>query len=360
MKKIFITIACFISAACCFAQQAKLKVHEVLVNNPMPAQTASQYKVINKIHLDGDLGWDYIAVDDSTNRLYVSHGNMVQVVDLNYDNKVIATITGLNGVHGIAIASEFNRGFITSGKDSSVLVFDLTTFATLKKFKVTGAGPDAILYDKFSHKVFTFNGRTNNSTVIDAKTNDIVGSVELPGKPEFAVADGKGKIYDNLEDTSMVCVINSTTMKVESSWPLAPGEGPSGLAIDVKTNRLFSVCDNKIMVVVDASTGKIITTVPTGDRTDAAGFDINLNRAYSSNGDGTLTVVQEDGTKFTVLENISTQKSARTCTVNSKTHHIYLPAAEFDPAPAATKDQPRPRPKVKPGTFTILDIALIK
>ncbi|HXB12337.1 MAG TPA: YncE family protein [Bacteroidia bacterium] len=324
------------------------------------AQTKSQYKIANKFHVDGDLGWDYIACDDSANRLYVSHGTMVQVLDLNNGGKVIGTIAGLNGVHGIAVASDLNKGFITSGKDSVVAVLDLTTFATIAKVKVTGAGPDAILYDKFTHKVFTFNGHSNNSTVIDAKTNAVIGTIDLPGKPEFAVADGNGKVYDNLEDKNMICVINATTMKVETTWSIAPGDGPSGLAIDTKNHRLFSVCD-KLMVIVNADNGKIVTTLPIGDRVDATAFDVSLNRVYSSNGDATLTVVQEDGPdKFTVLENVATAKGARTCALNSKTHHVYLPSAEYGAPPAPTADKPKPKPPIKPNSFQILDVEYVK
>jgi YVTN family beta-propeller protein len=322
--------------------------------NQLSAQ--SHYKIADKISIPGEGGWDYIAVDDNANRLYVSHSTTVQVVDLN-TNKVIGAIPDTKGVHGIAIAADLNKGFISDGRDTAVTVFDLKTMATLAKVKVTGQNPDAICYDPFSQRVFTFNGRSNSSTVIDAKSNAVIGTIELAGKPEFAVSDGAGKIYFNLEDKSMICSIDTKTMKVVDSWSIAPGDGPSGLAMDIKTRRLFSVCDNKMMVVLNADNGKVITTVPTGDRTDAVAFDNGNNRIYSSNGDGTLTVIEEkDANTFTVLENVATQKSARTDAVNSKTHHIYLPAAEYGPAPEATKDNPRPRPSIKPGTFVILDV----
>ena len=360
MKKIIFIALGLVFSTYSFAQNATPSKAAILESDK-DVKSVSQYKVANKFHLDGDMGWDYVAVDESSNRLYVSHGNMVQVLDLKNGGKVIGTIGNLNGVHGIALADDLNKGFITSGRDSSVAIFDLKTLVTITKFKVTGAGPDAILYDKFSQRVFTFNGRTSNSTVIDAKTNAIVGTIELPGRPEFAVADGNGKIYDNLEDKSMICVINSTSMKVENTWSLAPGDGPSGLAIDVKSRRLFSVCDNKMMVIMNADNGKIITTVPIGEHPDAAGFDVSVDRAYSSNGDGTLTVVKEDaGDKFTLLENVTTQKGARTCAVNSITHHIYLPTAEFGAAPKPTPDKPKPRPSIVPNSFQILDVELVK
>ncbi len=316
----------------------------------------SHYKIADKISLEGDGGWDYIAVDDNTNKLYVSHGTVVQIVDLS-TNKLVGTIPDTKGVHGIAIASDLNKGFISDGKDSAVTIFDLTTMAVIAKINVTGKNPDAICYDKVNQRVLTFNGRSSNATVIDAKTNTVIGTIALPGKPEFAVADGTGKIFFNLEDKSMICSVDTKTMKLGETWSIAPGDGPSGLAIDTKTRRLFSVCDNKLMVIVNADNGKAITTLPIGDGVDAVAFDNGSNKIYSSNGDGTLTVVEEkDANTFTVLENVATQKRARTDCVNSKTHHIYLPTAEFGTAPEATKENAHPRPPVKPGSFIVLDI----
>ncbi len=320
----------------------------------------SKYKIADKIHLDGDAGWDYCAVDEAANRLYVSHGTMVQVVDLS-TNKIVGTIADTKGVHGIAIANDLNKGFISDGKDSAVTIFDLSTLATITKVTITGQNPDAITYEPVTHRVFTFNGHSSNSTVIDAKTNAVIGTIALPGKPEFAVADGMGKLFFNLEEKNMICSIDASTMKVGDSWNLAPGDGPSGLAMDTKTRRLFSVCDNKLMVVVNADNGKVVTTVATGDRTDAAGFDSGMNIVYSSNGDGTLTAIKEENAdKYTIIENVATQKGARTCAVNSKTHHIYLPCAEYGDTPAPTKDKPHPKPSIKPGSFMILDIAPIQ
>ncbi len=344
MKKLFFTLSALLLIISAHAQKPN-----------------AEYKVVDKIKLEGDLGWDYIAVDDSTNRLFVSHGDRVQVVDLSNGNKLLATITGLNGVHGIAIANEFNKGFISSGKDSSVLVFDLKTFATITKFKVTGANPDAILYDKFSKRVFTFNGKSNNSTVIDANTNKILGTIDLPGKPEFAVSDGQGKIYDNLEDKNMICAIDASAMKVVTSWTLGEAKSPTGLAIDTKTHNLFSVCDGSIMVVSDIDSARATHFLPIGDGPDAVAFDAGLNRVYSSNGDGTLSVYYEGSKKnFYGLGNITTQKRARTCCVNSKTHHIYLPTADLGPAPEPTKEKPHPKPTIVPGSFVVLDIQCVK
>jgi DNA-binding beta-propeller fold protein YncE len=324
------------------------------------AQTKSEYKIANKFSLEGDGGWDYLTMDDSTGRLFVSHGTQVQVVDVK-QGKMIGTISDLKGVHGIALAPEFNKGFITNGKDSSVTIFDLKTYTKLANVKVTGANPDAILYDSFSKKVFIYNGKTSNATVIDANTNKVVETISLDGKPEFSVSDGKGKVYVNIEDKSAISMINSSTLKVEKTWSIKPGEEPSGLAIDNVNHRLFAVCDNKLMVIIDAESGKVITTLPIGERVDGAAFDPALKRAYSSNGDGTLTVVQEENANnFKVLENVSTQKGARTISVDKKTHRVYLPTAEFGETPEKTKDNPHPRPSVKPNSFVVLDVQVIK
>ena len=309
------------------------------------------YKIVNKIHLQGDEKWDYLFSDDAAGLLYVSHGNMVQVVD-QAKGEMVGKIEGLNGVHGIAIAPALNKGFISTKNDNSVTVFDTKTYKIIQKLEVTGTSPDAILFDAFSQKVFVFNGHSDNATVLDAVTNSIVATIALSGNPEFSATDGKGKIYVNLESKSSIAVINATTFKVENVWPLAPGEEPTGLALDNETHRLFSVCANKLMVVVDAETGKVITTLPTGDKTDGAAFDPSLKCAYSSNGEGTVTVVKEiNKDSFSVLENIATQKGAKTIAVNKKTHHLYVPTAAFDATPGVEK------PKMLPGTFVVLDIA---
>ncbi|MEI6277328.1 MAG: YncE family protein [Prolixibacteraceae bacterium] len=308
------------------------------------------YKIVNKIHLQGDEKWDYLFSDDAAGLLYVSHGNMVQVVD-EAKGEMVGKIEGLNGVHGIAIAPALNKGFISTKNDNSVTIFDTKTYKVIQKLEVTGKSPDAILFDKFSQKVFVFNGHSDNVTVLNAETNAIVATIALPGNPEFSATDGKGKIYANIENKSSIVVINATTFKVENVWPLAPGEEPTGLALDNENHRLFSVCANKLMVVVDAETGKVITTLPTGEKTDGAAFDPTLKCAYSSNGAGTITVVKEENKDtFAVLENIPTLKGAKTIAVNKKTHHIYVPTAEFDATPGVEK------PKMLPGTFVVLDI----
>ena len=314
------------------------------------SQSESHYSVVNKFHIPGDGSWDYLSVD-SKGHLYVSHGTIVQIVDTK-DGKVLGTVEKLNGVHGIAVAENLNKGFISSGRDSVVAVFDLTTYKVIEKVKVTGANPDAILFDPFSSKVFAFNGRSSNATVIDANTNKIVATIKLEGKPEFSVTDKKGKIYVNIEDKSMLTCINTKDLTVLKSWSIKPGEEPSGLAADFVNDKMFIVCDNNKMIVFDLKTEKVIDSLKIGSRTDGAAFDEGLKRAYSSNGDGTLTIVDEVGTKFKVLESFTTQAGARTICVDQKTHHIYLPTAEFEPLASGEK-----RPKVKPGTFVILDVA---
>ena len=326
-----------------------------LIFNTSYGQSPMSYSINQKIQIPGEGGWDYLTIDEGTDRLFVSHKTVVQVVDVK-TGKIIATIADLNGVHGIALALPFKKGFISSGKDSSVVVFDLNTYEVISRLKVTGANPDAILYDNFSKKVFVFNAKSSNATVIDATTNQIVGTISLTGAPEFAVTNEKGTIYVNIEDKNEIDVINSSTLEVEHHWPIPPSEEPSGLAIDNVTHRLFSVCDKK-MVIVDALNGSVIASLPIGERVDGVAFDPELKRAYSSNGDGTVTVVQEiNENSFKVLENIKTQLGARTITVNKLTHHLYLPTAEFGETPEKTEENPHPRPKLIPGSFVVLDI----
>jgi DNA-binding beta-propeller fold protein YncE len=339
MKKTLFTISCAVL---------------IMISTHLFAQ--SNYKMGNKIHVEGDGGWDYLNVDEVNGRIFVSHGTVAQAIDIK-TGKLAGTISDTKGIHGIAIANDLNKGFTSNGRDSSVTIFNLKTLEVITKIFVTGRNPDAILYDSFSKRVFTFNGGANNSTVIDAKENKVIGTIALDGKPEFSATDGKGKVYVNIEDKSVINVINSTTLKVEQHWPLAPGEGPSGLALDNQTHRLFSVCSNKLMVVTDAETGKIITTLPIGDRCDGVAFDPEKKRSYASNGEGTMTVVQEEnGNSFKVLETVATQPGAKTIAIDKTTHHLYLTTAEYETAPTAANR----RPPVKPNSFVILDIETLK
>lgn len=299
-------------------------------------------------------------MDEPTQHLFLSHGTVVNVVDLKTD-KTIATIDDTKGVHGIAIANDLNKGFISNGKDTSITVFDLKTFATHSKIKIKGINPDAILYDEFSHKVFCFNAKSDDATIINAKTNEIIGTIKFEGNPEVPVSDGKGNIYVNIENKSTITVIDAATLKIKNVWSIAPGEEPTGLAIDNKTHRLFSVCANKLMVIINAENGKVITTLPIGEGTDGVAFDSEKKCAYSSNGEGTITVVKEENENtFKVIETITTQKGARTIALNRTTHQLYTSTAEYGERPEPTKEHPKPRPSIKPNSFVVLVIEDIK
>ena len=309
------------------------------------------YKITKQIHLEGDGSWDYLSVDEAAQRLYVSHGTQVQVIDLSTD-KLVGAIPDTKGVHGIAIAPEFNKGFISCGRDTSVMVFDLKTLALTGKFKVTGANPDAILYDAFTKRVFSFNHSGKSITAIDAATNKILATIPLSGVVEFAVTDKKGSIFVNIEDKGTIAVIDAKALKVVNEWPVTPGEEPTGLAFDVKNNRLFSVCSNQKMVVVDSKTGKVIQTLPIGSGCDGAAFDPSTHRIYTSNGEGTMTVIEEKKPNaYAVIETVPTQKGARTIALNPKNHRLYLSVAERE-APVGNA-----RPAVKPGTFVVLEVS---
>ncbi|MEI6576367.1 MAG: YncE family protein [Bacteroidota bacterium] len=332
----------------------------LLVTGNSFGQKASRFKISNKFHVEGDGSWDYLSIDEATKYLYISHGTQVNVLDVT-SGKFIGIIPDTKGVHGIALVSNLNKGFISNGRDSSVTVFDTRDLKVIEKIRISGKNPDAIIYDPFSQKIFTFNGRSANATVIDPKSNKEIGTIHFEGKPEAAVSDENGKIYVNIEDKSLISVIDAVNMKVLHSWPLAPGTEPSGLAFDKKTQRLFSVCDNKLMLVVDAQNGKVITTLLIGERVDGAAFDPEKKLIYSSNGEGTLTVIaEESANSYKVIETLPTQVGARTIALDYKTHKIYLPTAEYGPAPEPTKENPRPRPTIKPGTFTILEIEPIE
>ena len=311
------------------------------------------YHVTKQIKLSGDDGWDYLSIDSKAKKLFVSHGTKVQVVDLKKDIEM-GTIPNTPGVHGIAIAADLGKGFISNGKDSSVTVFDLNTLATIEKISISGRGPDAILYDQFTHRIITFNGRSKNATVINAKTNKEEATILLNGSPEFAVTNGKGYLYMNIEDKNLVDRINITTMKVDASWSTGEGDEPSGLAFDVENQRLFSVCSNKMMIIMDAANGKIIQTLPIGENADAVVFDPQTKLAFSSNGEGSVTIVHEDDPNhFSVVQTVTTQKGAKTIALDTDSHKLYLSTAEFEPQQPSTDGQKHKR-KAKPGTFVIL------
>ena len=317
---------------------------------------AQHYKVSGRIPLGGEGGWDYLFADSANGQLYVSHGTQVEVVDLASE-KPVAKITGMKRIHGIAVANELNRGYISDGGDDVVLIFDLKSNAVLQKVPA-GKNPDGILYDPYSRRVFAFNGSSNDVTAIDAASGKVAGTIALDGKPEFPVSDGKGNVYANIEDKSEIVQLDPQALKVKKTWPLSPCEEPSGLAIDLEARRLFSVCSNNKMAVVNADSGQVIATVAIGDGPDAAAYDPGSKLVFSSNGSGTLTVVgQSSPDKYSVLENVPTERSARTMTLDTKTHKIYLSAAQLGPTPEATADNPHPRPKIVPDSFHILVVS---
>lgn len=304
------------------------------------------YHVTKEIRIGGEGGWDYLTVDNAAGRLYVSHATKVEVIDLE-TGKPIGEIPDTPGVHGIAIASKLGRGFISAGRANSVTVFDLKTLQTVGHVK-TGDNPDAILYEPVSGRVFTFNGRSKNATAFDAVTGKVAATIALGGKPEFSVADGKGKIYANIEDTHEIVELDANHLTVTKRYSLRPCESPSGLAIDTSTRHLFSACDNKVMAISDPDQGRVIGTAPIGEEPDGAGVDESRELAFTSNGDGTITVVR-DAAPFPVVETIKTREGARTMAVDQKTHRLYLSVAERKPASA-----PNTRPTVVPGTFEVL------
>jgi DNA-binding beta-propeller fold protein YncE len=321
------------------------------------AQNAGGYHLVRKIAIGGDGGWDYLFVDAAARRLYVSHGTKAVVIDLATDS-ILGEITPANGIHGVAVATEFNRGFTSNGRDTTVTIFDLKTRGTIGSVTVTGANPDAITYDPVSKRVFTFNGRAGNATAIDAATGKVEGTIPLPGKPEFAQADGHGLIYVNIEsDTGQIVVIDARAMKEVTRYWLTGCVEPSGLAFDTDNHRLFSVCDNQVMAVSDPVTSRVITTLPIGPGVDAAAFDPGTRLVFASNGgDGTLTVVkQESADTYTVLGNAQTQRGSRTMALDPTTHRIYLSTAEFGEAPPPATPGGRPgRPPMVPGSFAVL------
>jgi len=320
------------------------------------ALNAQQYAISGRIPLEGDSGWDYLFADSVNGQLYVSHGTEVDVVDLASE-KPAGKITGMKRIHGIAVANDLNRGYISDGGDDDVIIFDLKSHEVLQKVPA-GKNPDGILYDPYSKRVFAFNGRSNDVTAIDAASGKGAGTIALDGKPEFPASDGKGNLYVNIEDKSEIVQIDPQTLKVKKTWSISPCEEPSGLAIDLEARRLFSVCSNNKMAVVNADSGQVITTVAIGNGPDAAAYDPGRKLIFSSNGEGNLTVVRQDGPdKYTVIATVSTERSARTMALDAKTHKIYLSAAQLGAAPEATPDNPHPRPKMVPGSFHVLVVS---
>jgi DNA-binding beta-propeller fold protein YncE len=310
---------------------------------------AEGYKSLSKIKIGGEGRWDYVAMDSVNRRLYVSHNTSVEVVDPDA-GKVVGTIPQLHGVHGIAIANDLNKGFITNGTSNSVTIFDLKSLAKTGE-PAAGKNPDSICYESKTKRVFAMNHTGNDSTAIDAKTGEVIKTFPLGPAPEFCQADGAGKVYVNLEESSEILEIDAAKPDVTRHISLAPCESPSGLAIDVKNKKLFSVCANKMMAVVDIVTGKVIATPAIGSGPDAAGFDSTLGLVFSSNGgDGTLTIVKLVNGKYDAVDSVATELRARTMTVDEKLHRVYLLGADFAAAPAGQKG----RPAAVPDSFHVL------
>jgi len=310
----------------------------------------SGYHVLNTFHIPSPGGWDYIAVSPVNGNIYVSHSTQVNILNQNTGDSV-GVIPSTTGVHGIAFAPEFKKGFTSNGKLNTVTVFDINTNAVLAEIK-TGENPDAIMYDPFSKKIYTCNGRSKDLSIIDPATNAVVKTVELGGKPETAVSDEEGNLYINIEDKSEIAVVNTKTNTVTDHWKTGNGKEPSGLAIDVKTKRLFAGCDNKLLIVMNAENGKVVKELTIGEGCDGVAFDPEFKNVFSSNGEGTLTVIHEKSAKeFSIVENAPTKKGARTLAVDEKTHRVYLPTGEFLPP---SPDQKGKRPGIVPGSFQVL------
>jgi DNA-binding beta-propeller fold protein YncE len=327
----------------------------LLVVAALPVSAAEvSYKFLKEIPIGGEGGWDYLAVDQYARRLYVTHATKVVVIDID-KNEVVGEIADTPGVHGFAIASTLNRGFSSNGRENKASIVDLKTLKTLSKVE-TGANPDAILYVPSKEEVYTFNGRGNSATVFEAMTGNVVATIPLPGKPEFAVFQTRtARIYNNLEDKSQVAVIDSKEHKVLETWPTAPGEEPSGLAIDGKHQRLFVGCGNKLMVMMDAANGKVVASVPIGQGVDATKFDSGTDLAFCSCGDGTVTIAHEAAPdKLTVVQTLKTEPRARTMALDPKTHRIYLASAKFGPPSEQPSGGRKARPSVVPGSFKVL------
>ena len=315
------------------------------------------YHVAKTYKLGGEGGWDYLIADGNANRLYISRGTHVIALDVD-SGKTVGDIPDTQGVHGIALAPELGRGFTSNGREGTVTIFDIQTLKPIGEKVKVGDNPDAILYDPATKRVFTFNGRSQDSTAIDAASGKVLGTIKLDGKPEFAASDAKGTVFVNIEDKSELTVIDPNKLEVKTKWPLAPCTEPSGLAIDRKHRRLFAGCDNKMMAVVDADSGKVLATPAIGEGVDATAYDDDAGLAFASCGEGVLTVVkQESPDKYSVAENVKTQRGARTMALNSKTHDVYTVTANFGPRPAATADNPHPRPPILPDSFVVLVVS---
>jgi YVTN family beta-propeller protein len=332
MKKVFSLIAI------CFAVFTSLQL-----------EAQKLFSVLKTFHIASPGGWDYIAVGPGNNRLYVSHGTQVNILDQTTGDSV-GVIENTTGVHGIAFDKSQNKGFTSNGRLNNVTVFDLKTNQVITQIP-TGANPDAIMYEPFSKKIITCNGRSQSLSIIDPVANKLLDSIAVGGKPETAVSDGAGKVFVNIEDKSEIVEVDMKTFKVLAHWPIAPAQEPTGLVIDRKTNRLFAGCGNKMLAVVDATNGNVVQTLPIGDGCDGAGFDESTKNIFTSNGEGTMSVYHETSAdKYELVTTVTTKRGARTIAVDQQSHLIYLPTADFEPQPAGQQG----RPRMIPGTFQVL------
>ena len=327
-------------------------VAAMVIAAALPALAQGSFTVQNKWKIGGEGGWDYLTADSAAKRLYITHGGRVEVID-SATGKSIGAITGLKGTHGVALDDAGKYGYISDGGANAVVVFDRTTLQTVTSIPA-GTNPDGIAFEPVTKTVWAFNGRSKDVTVIDTATQKVIATVPLPGKPEFPVADGKGMVFDNIEDKSEIVRLDAKNPKVTATWSVSPCESPSGLAIDREGRRLFAVCDEKKMAVVDADSGKVIATPAIGNGPDAAAFDPKNKLAFSSNGEGTVTIIDASNSSYKVLQNMATQQGARTMTLDPATGKIYVVTAQFGPRPAATETNPRPRPAVIPDSFTVI------
>jgi YVTN family beta-propeller protein len=320
---------------------------------PSAALAQKPYSVLTRWTVGGEGGWDYLTSDPKAHRLYVTHGPRVEVLDTD-SGKVVGSITGLKGTHGVALDDSGKFGYVSDGGANVVVVFDRATLATVASIPA-GTNPDGIAFEPVTKTVWAFNGRSSNATVIDTGQQKVVATIPLDGKPEFPVADGKGTVFANIESKNEIVRFDAAARKITATWPLANCESPSGLAIDPAGRRLFAVCDGGKMAVVDANSGKTLANPSIGDGPDAARYDSASKLAFSSNGEsGTLTIIDASKDNYSVLQNLATQRGARTMTLDSATGRIYLATAKFGERPAPTAQNPRPRPAVVPGSFTIL------
>jgi YVTN family beta-propeller protein len=326
----------------------------VIVAAPAAAQSAPTYSVVRSMVIGGDGGWDYVYADSGARRLYVARATRFMVVDLD-SGKVVGEIPDTPGAHGVALVPDLGIGFTTNGRENTSSVFDLKTLKVSEKIK-TGEGPDSIVYDSASGHVFIMDGHGKAATVIDPKTRKVVATIPLSGKPEAPVADGKGRVYVNIEDKSLIAVIDSSANKVIAEWPMAGCDEPSGLDMDRQEGHIFAACGNKQMAIVDAKTGKLIATVPTGDGSDGLAFDPGAKLAVTSNGEGNMSFVGERDGKYALVENVPTKKGARTITFDASTGQMLTVTADLGPAPKPSPENPRGRPQPLPNSFVVIAV----